>query len=63
MGRNDGLNLVNTRKMYENLTFYGELGYIGNFVDNDTWDKAGARNSLFQKQDTWQAQLSFLYSF
>ncbi len=63
---NDGLlefNLVNTYKMYENFTIYGELGYIANFVDNDTWDKAGARNSSFQKQDAWKVQLSFLYSF
>lgn len=57
------LNLVNKYQMYENLTVYCELGYIANFIDNDTWDKAGNRDSTFRKQDAWKAQLSFVYSF
>lgn len=63
---NDGLlefNLVNNYKMYENFDINLELGYIANFVDNDTWKKAGARNTSFQKQDAWKAQLIFAYSF
>ena len=66
LATNDGLlelNLVNKYRMYENLNIYGELGYIANFIDNDTWDKAGARNSTFQKQDAWKVQASFVYSF
>lgn len=63
---NDGLlefNLVNNYKMYENFDINLELGYVANFVDNDTWKKAGARNTTFQKQDAWKAQLVFAYSF
>ncbi|MBD5417490.1 MAG: outer membrane homotrimeric porin [Desulfovibrio sp.] len=63
---NDGLlefNLVNNYKMYENFDINLELGYIANFMDNDTWKKAGARDSSFQKQDAWKAQLVFAYSF
>lgn len=62
----DGLlefNLVNSYKMYENFDVNLELGYIANFMDNDTWKKAGSRNSSFQKQDMWKAQLIFAYSF
>lgn len=63
---NDGLlefNLVNNYKMYENFDINLELGYIANFIDNDTWKKAGERNSSFQKRDAWKAQLVFAYSF
>ena len=63
---NDGLlefNLVNNYKMYENFDINLELGYIANFVDNDTWKKAGARNTSFQKQDVWKAEVIFAYSF
>ena len=63
---NDGLlefNLVNSYQMYENFDVNFELGYIANFMDNDTWKKAGSRNSSFQKQDMWKAQLIFAYSF
>ena len=63
---NDGLlefNLVNSYQMYENFDVNLELGYIVNFMDNDTWKKAGERNSSFQKQDMWKAQLIFAYSF
>lgn len=62
---NDGLlefNLVNNYKMYENFDINLELGYIANFVDNDTWKKANGHTS-FQKQDAWKAQLVFAYSF
>lgn len=57
------LNMVNIYQMYDNFKIYGELGYIANFVDNDTWNKAGDRNSTFQKQDAWKVQMSFMYSF
>lgn len=63
---NDGLlefNLVNSYQMYENFDVNLELGYIANFMDNDTWKKAGNRDSSFQKQDMWKAQLIFAYSF
>ena len=63
---NDGLlefNLVNNYKMYENFDINLELGYIANFVDNSTWKKAGVRDTTFQKQDAWKAQLVFAYSF
>lgn len=56
-------NLVNSYQMYENFDVNLELGYIANFMDNDTWKKAGSRNSSFQKQDAWKAQLIFAYSF
>ena len=61
----DGLlefNLVNSYQMYENFDVNLELGYIANFVDNDTWKKAN-NSSSFQKQDAWKAQLIFAYSF
>lgn len=63
---NDGLlefNLVNNYKMYENFDINLELGYVANFVDNDTWKKAGSKYTSFQKQDAWKAQLVFAYSF
>ncbi len=63
---NDGLlefNLVNNYKMYENFDINLELSYIANFVDNDTWKKAGERNTSFQKQDVWKAEVIFAYSF
>ena len=62
---NDGLlefNLVNSYQMYENFDVNLELGYIANFMDNDTWKKAN-NSSSFQKQDAWKAQLIFAYSF
>ena len=49
--------------MYENFDVNLELSYVANFMDNDTWKKAGARDSSFQKQDMWKAQLTFAYSF
>lgn len=62
----DGLlefNLVNNYKMYENFDINLELGYVANFMDNDTWKKAGNRDSSFDKQDAWKAALVFCYSF
>lgn len=63
---NDGLlefNLINSYKIYENLEMNIELDYIANFMDNDTWKKAGARNTSFDKQDVWKAQVVFEYTF
>ena len=62
----DGLlevNFINNYKMYENFNVNLELGYIANFMDNDTWKKAGRKDSSFEKQDAWKAQLVFAYSF
>lgn len=66
MTTNDGLlefNLINNYKMYENFDVNLELGYVANYMDNNTWKKAGMRDSSFQRQDTWKAQLIFAYSF
>lgn len=63
---NDGLlefNLITNYQMYENFNINLDLGYVANFVDNDTWKKAGARNTSFQKQDAWKATVIFAYSF
>lgn len=63
---NDGLlefNLVNSYQMYENFEVNLELGYVANFMDNSTWEKAGNRDTSFSKQDAWKAQLVFNYSF
>ncbi len=63
---NDGLvefNLVNSYKIYENLEMNLELDYLVNCMDNDTWKKAGARDTSFEKQDMWKAQVVFAYSF
>ena len=63
---NDGLlefNLVTNYQMYENFAVNLDLGYVANFMDNSTWDKAGSRNSSFSKQDAWKATLVFNYSF
>ena len=62
----DGLlevNFINNYRMYENFNINLELGYIANFMDNDTWKKAGRRDTSFEKQDAWKAQLVFAYSF
>lgn len=62
----DGLlefNLVNNYQMYENFAVNLELGYVANYMDNDTWKKAGNRDSSFSKQDAWKAALVFNYSF
>lgn len=66
MTTNDGFlefNLVNIWKMYENFDINLELGYIANYMDQDTWEKAGQRNSSYSKQDRWKCQLAFCYSF
>lgn len=57
------LNLVNSYQMYENFEINLELDYVFNFMDNDTWKKAGMRNTSFERQDAWKAQVVFAYSF
>ena len=62
---NDGLlefNLVNSYQMYENFEINLELGYVVNFIDNDTWKKANRAESM-DNQDAWKAQLIFAYTF
>ena len=63
---NDGLlevNFTHEYQMYENFKINLELAYVGNFMDNNTWNKAGAHNTSFERQDMWKAQLVFVYSF
>ncbi len=63
---NDGLlefNLVNSYQIYENLELNLEASYIANFMDNSTWNKAGQRDSSFQKQDVWKVEAIFAYTF
>ena len=62
---NDGLlefNLVNAYQIYENLEINLELGYVVNFIDQDTWKRANYA-SAYEKQDAWKAQLIFAYTF
>lgn len=56
-------NLTSAWRVCENLEMNLELGYIANFMDNDAWNKAGAGDTSFEKQDAWKAQLIFAYSF
>lgn len=51
-------NLVNTYKIYDNLTMNLELDYLVNCMDNSTWKKANTSSS-FEKQDMWKAQVTF----
>jgi hypothetical protein len=63
---NDGLlevSFIHEYQMYENFKINLELGYVANFMDNDTWSKAGAGDTNFEKQDMWKAQLIFAYQF
>lgn len=62
----DGLlefNLLTTYQMYENFNVNLELAYVANYMDNDTWKKAGSRDTSFQRQDAWKAGLIFEYQF
>ncbi|MDR3320552.1 MAG: outer membrane homotrimeric porin [Desulfovibrio sp.] len=66
MTTNDGLleiNLVNAWHIYENLEMNLEFGYVVNFMDNNTWKKAGNRDTSFEKLDIWKTQVVFAYSF
>lgn len=66
MTTNDAMlefNLVNNYKMYENFNINLELGYVANFMDNDTWKKAGKPDSAFSRQDIWIIQPASLYNF
>ncbi len=59
-------NLVNNYKMYENFDINFELGYMVNFIDNDTWKKSATGRAYqhgFDKCDAWKAQLVFAYQF
>ncbi len=65
---NDSLvefNLITAYKMYENFEINFELGYIINFIDEDTWKKSynGRMGYTAEMQDAWKAQLIFAYSF
>lgn len=65
---NDGLlefNLQNKYKLYENLTFGLELGYIANMMDKGTWSRSWMRDAKasFSKQDAWKANVAIVYTF
>lgn len=63
---NDNLlefNLVTHWDIYENLNCLVDLGYIANFMDNDTWKKDYQNFGTYQKQDAWKAQVLFQYEF
>ncbi|MDO5536131.1 MAG: outer membrane homotrimeric porin [Desulfovibrionaceae bacterium] len=55
--------LVNEYQMYENFAVNLELGYLVNFIDQDTWKKAGTRQTGFDSKDAWKAHVTFVYSF
>lgn len=57
-------NLVNSYQIYENLEVNLELGYMVNFIDQDTWKRSvnGMRQG-YEKQDAYKAQLIFAYTF
>jgi hypothetical protein len=67
MTTNDGMlefNQSNTWQVYENLTIDLELAYIVNFMDHGTWKKSRTgRDSSYDKQDAWKAQVVFAYTF
>jgi hypothetical protein len=67
MTTKDGLlefNLINSWQIYENLEMNFELGYVVNFMDNGTWKKTNSgRETSFEKQDIWKAQMVFAYTF
>lgn len=57
-------NLVNSYQIYENLEVNLELGYMVNFIDQDTWKRAGSSlGDSYEKQDAYKAQLIFAYTF
>ena len=65
---NDGIlefNLVNSYQIYENLEVNLELGYMINFIDQDTWKRSagGKLGEAYEKQDAYKAQLIFAYTF
>lgn len=63
---NDNLlefNLVTRWDVYENLECLVDLGYIANFMDDDTWKKGYKNFGTYQKQDAWKAQVIFQYEF
>ena len=58
-------NLVNSYQIYENLEVNLELGYMINFIDQDTWKRSngGRMGEAYEKQDAYKAQLIFAYTF
>ena len=63
---NDGLlefNLVNVYKIYENLDANIELGYIANYIDDDTWKRSWNNFGSYTKKDIWKAHLIITYKF
>ena len=56
---------MNAYQIYENLQVNLELGYLVNFIDQDTWKRShgGKRGETYSKQDGWKAQLIFAYTF
>lgn len=56
-------NLVNTYKIYENLDFALELGYIVNGVDKGAWNRYYRGDTSLEKSDAYKATAVFNYSF
>lgn len=57
-------NLVNSYQIYENLEVNLELGYMVNFIDQDTWKRSvNGMQQGYEKQDAYKAQLIFAYTF
>lgn len=66
MTSNDGLlefNLVNIYKMYENFNINVELGYIANFMDDNTCKKNYLDFYSYDELDILKMQIIFTYSF
>lgn len=56
-------NLVSRYRMYENFSINMEFDYVANFMDVDTWKKAGFQNTSFSRQDVWKVQIAYMFSF
>lgn len=66
MTSNDGLlefNLVNIYNIYKNFNSNLELGYMQNFMDDTVCKKDYHDFGSYEKQDIWNMQIIFTYSF
>ena len=58
------LNLDSTYKMYDNLRFVFELGYIHLWLDKDVWGRYEILpGDTLNYKDAWKATLNVIYSF
>lgn len=66
MTTNDGLlefNFETNYQMYENFSINLCAGYVANYMDNSTWEKAGKHDTSFSRQDIWKAWITCQYNF